>query len=95
MPSTSPTTSANRPAFWRTRLESIVLTVVAAIVTIVAMVLLVVVPISLDVAAWFLEQPLQQVSFYNGARYLLGIGLLLGLLMTLYKLLPNVQLRAA
>ena len=39
---------ADPPAFWRTRLESLLLTILAAIVVIVVMVLLVVIPLVLD-----------------------------------------------
>jgi len=83
---------ADPPAFWRTRLESILLTILAAVVAIVVTVLLVVVPLALDAASWFLEQPLH-AEYYAPLRYLTGIGLLLLLLMALYSVLPNVRLR--
>jgi membrane protein len=84
---------ADPPSFWRSRLESIGLTFLAAIVAIAATFLLVVLPLSLDVAGWFLKQPVQAERFYDTARYLLGTGLLLVLLTGLYRILPNTRLR--
>jgi membrane protein len=84
---------ADRPAMWRTRLESLLLTVLAAIVVIVVMVLLVVIPLALDAIRFLLHKPALQESFYDGSREALGLFLLLGLLMLLYRVLPNVQLR--
>lgn len=83
---------ADRPAMWRTRLESLLLTIVAAIVVIVVMVLLVVLPLALDAFRFLLHEPTIQGSSYDGTRQSLGFLLLLGLLMLLYKVLPNVQL---
>ena len=84
---------ADPPSFWRSRLESILLTILAAMTLIAATVLLVVLPLSLDVAAWFLAQPLHYEQFYDSLRYLAGTGILLLLLMALYRVLPNVRLR--
>jgi membrane protein len=84
---------ADPPSFWRSRLESILLTILAAMTLIAATVLLVVLPLSLDVAAWFLAQPLHNEQFYDSLRYLAGTGILLLLLMALYRVLPNVRLR--
>jgi membrane protein len=84
---------ADPPSFWRSRLESILLTILAAGTLIAATVLLVVLPLSLDVAAWFLAQPLHYEQFNDGLRYLAGTGILLLLLMALYRVLPNVRLR--
>jgi membrane protein len=82
------------PAFWRTRLESLLLTVLAAIVVIVVMVLLVVIPLALDMVEVVFQRPDLAQRFYNGPREALGFLLLLGLLMVLYRVLPNVRLRA-
>lgn len=84
---------ADRPAIWRTRLESLLLTILAAVVVLVVMVLLVVLPLALDTVRFLLQKPAIQESFYDNAREGLGLFLLLGLLMLLYKVLPNVQLR--
>ena len=88
---------ADQPAFWRTRLESLLLTILAAIVVIVVMVLLVVIPLVLDtVQIVFHKQAgtIPQQDFYSGSREALGFLLLLGLLMLLYRVLPSVRLRA-
>jgi membrane protein len=84
---------ADPPVFWRSRLESILLTIMAAIIVIVSTILLVIVPVSLDVANWFLTEPIHREDFYNSTRYLIGIGLLFLLLAGLYRILPNVRLR--
>ena len=84
---------ADPPSFWRSRLESMLLTILAAVTLIAATFLLVVLPLSLDIAAWFLAQPFHNEQFYGGLRYLAGTGLLLLLLMALYRILPNVRLR--
>ena len=82
------------PAFWRTRLESLLLTVLAAVVVIVVMVLLVVIPLVLQtVQVLFKGSGIDQGLVFAGARESLGFLLLLGLLMVLYRVLPNVRLR--
>lgn len=83
---------ADPPVFWRSRLESIGLTILAAVIAIVVTVLLVVVPLALDAASWFLERPLRE-EWLGPLRYLTGVGLLLLLLMALYRTLPNLRLR--
>lgn len=85
---------AEPPAFWRTRLESLLLTILAAVTIIVVMVLLVVIPLVLDALRFFLDQPDLQERFYAGTREAVGFLLLLGLIMVLYRILPNVRLRA-
>ena len=84
------------PAFWRTRLESLLLTILAAIVVIVVMVLLVVIPLALDaIQVLFHHQAEAAIELsLVGSRQALGFLLLLGLLMLLYRVLPNVRLRA-
>ncbi len=84
---------ADPPAFWRTRLESLLLTVLAAVVTIVVMVLLVVVPLVLDAIRFLLQQPRLGERLLSSPREPLGFLLLLALLMVLYRVLPNVRLR--
>lgn len=84
---------ADPPAFWRTRLESLLLTVVAAAVAILVMVLLVVIPLAMDAVRFLLARADLQVDLYSGARESAGFLLLLGLLMLLYRVLPNVRLR--
>lgn len=84
---------ADRPSFLRSRLESLALTVLAAIAVIVAMVLLFVVPLVQDIVAWLIGQAFPEQLSYPTARYLIGIGILLSLIMILYKLLPNIRLR--
>ncbi|HEX6010996.1 MAG TPA: YihY/virulence factor BrkB family protein [Geminicoccaceae bacterium] len=82
------------PAFWRTRLESLLLTVLAAVVVIVVMILLVVIPLVLQtVQVLFQRTGVDQGIIFAGARESLGFLLLLGLLMLLYRVLPNVRLR--
>ena len=58
---------ADQPAFWRTRLESLLLTILAAIVVIVVMVLLVVIPLVLDTI---------QIVFHKQAGTTAATGLL-------------------
>jgi membrane protein len=81
------------PAFWRTRLESLLMTVVAAAVVILVMLLLVVIPLVLDMVRLLFEQADLRIESYAGAREGAGFLLLLGLLMLLYRVLPNVRLR--
>ena len=85
------------PAFWRTRLESLLLTILAAIVVIVVMVLLVVIPLALEAVQLLFrhksDAPLE-LTYFAGTREALGFLLLLGLLMLLYRVLPNIRLRA-
>jgi membrane protein len=88
---------ADAPAFWRTRLESLLLTFLAAMVVIVVMVLLVVIPLVLEAIRVMLHHPdaaAAQTDFLGGSHEALGFLLLLGLLMLLYRVLPNVRLRA-
>ena len=88
---------ADAPAFWRTRLESLMLTILAAIVVIIVMVLLVVIPLVLEAIQVMLHHPeaaAARVDILSGTREGLGFMLLLGLLMLLYRVLPNVRLRA-
>ena len=88
---------ADAPAFWRTRLESLLLTVLAAMVVIVVMVLLVVIPLVVEAIQLMLQHPdaaVAKVDILSGTREALGFLLLLGLLMLLYRVLPNVRLRA-
>jgi membrane protein len=88
---------ADQPAFWRTRLESLLLTILAAIVVIVVMVLLVVVPLVLDTLQIVFHKQAGAPpphDFLGGSREALGFLLLLGLLMLLYRVLPSVRLRA-
>jgi membrane protein len=88
---------ADQPAFWRTRIESLLLTVLAAIVVIAVMILLVVIPLVIDtVQIVFHKQAgtAPQPGFLAGYRDVLGFLLLLGLLMLLYRVLPSVRLRA-
>jgi membrane protein len=85
---------ADPPAFWRTRLESLLLTIMTAVVVIVVTVLLVIIPLGLDAVHLLLQRPELEETFYAGMREALGLILLLGLLMVLYRMLPNVRLRA-
>ena len=82
------------PAVWRTRLESLLLTILAAIVVIVVMILLIVIPLVLRTLQALFERPGLEQVYFAGARDALGFLLLLGLLMLLYRVLPNVRLRA-
>jgi membrane protein len=84
---------ADPPSIIRSRLESMGLTVLAAVVVLASTVLLVIVPLALDVTNLFLRQRFELQNYYDSLRFLLGIGLLLLLLMALYRLLPNVKLR--
>jgi membrane protein len=87
---------ADQPAFWRTRLESLLLTILAAIVVIVVMVLLVVIPLVVDTLQIVFNKQAGSgpEDFLAGSREALGFLLLLGLLMLLYRVLPSVRLRA-
>ena len=84
---------SDAPAFWRTRLESLLLTVVAAVVVIVVMVLLVVLPLVLEAFRFILQQPRLGERLLTGPREPIGFVLLLALLVALYRLLPNARLR--
>ena len=87
---------ADQPAFWRTRLESLLLTILAAIVVIVVMVLLVGIPLVVDTLQVVFRETAgtPPEDFFASSRDALGFLLLLGLLMLLYRVLPNVRLRA-
>jgi membrane protein len=69
------------------------MTVVAAAVVILVMLLLVVIPLVLDMVRLLFEQADLRIESYAGAREGAGFLLLLGLLMLLYRVLPNVRLR--
>ena len=84
----------DRPSFLRSRLESLALTIVAALIIILAAILLFIVPLSMDIVSWVLKETVRLQVSIQVARYLTGIGLLLGLVMTLYKVLPNLHLRS-
>ena len=87
---------ADPPAFWKTRLESLLLTVTAAIVVIVVMILLVVIPSGAGghpgSCAPQCANPRWQLVRRLARKA--GFLLLLALLMLLYRVLPNVRLRA-
>lgn len=87
---------ADPPAFWKTRLESLLLTVTAAIVVIVVMILLVVIPLVLQAIQVLVHPgaPTPDGSWFSSLRETLGFLLLLALLMGLYRVLPNIRLRA-
>jgi len=88
---------ADQPSFWRTRLESLFLTILAAIVVIVVTILLVVVPLVLDAVQILFHREAGAPAagdYFGGSREAAGFLLLLGLLMLLYRVLPNVRLRA-
>ena len=86
------------PAFWRTRLESLLLTLLAALVVILVMVLLVGIPLIMEtIRVVFARADLHldfNLDVYAGPRESLGFLLLLGLLILLYRVLPNTRLRA-
>ncbi len=89
---------ADQPSFWRTRLESLFLTILAAVVVIVVMILLVVIPLVVDTIQIVFHKQAgtePEAGFLAGSRDALGFLLLLGLLMLLYRVLPNVRLRAS
>lgn len=85
---------SDAPAFWRTRLESLLLTVMAAVVALVVMVLLILLPLVLDAFRFALQQPRLGERLLAGWREPAGFLLLLALLMVLYRVLPNVPLRS-
>ncbi|MFO1036709.1 MAG: YihY/virulence factor BrkB family protein [Geminicoccaceae bacterium] len=82
------------PSYWRSRLQSILITIVGAIVLLAATLLLIIIPITFDVATFILDKPIDRDTFYASEQYLVGIGLLLVLLMVFYKVLPNERLYA-
>ncbi len=81
------------PHFLVGRLESILLTILSAIVILIATVALVGWPVARDVIAWLSERELFERNLYSVVRYVLGVGLLFGLTVTLYMVLPNIDLR--
>ena len=87
---------ADQPAFWRTRVESLLLTILAAVVVIAVMLLLVVVPLALDMVQFVLDPDttVRHRDYFSNSRNALGFIMLLGLLMLLYRVLPNVRLHA-
>ena len=89
---------ADPPAFWRTRLESLLLTILAAIVVIVVMVLLVVIPLVLEADPGHVASRRSRAAADRLARRLArgrwASCCCSGLLMLLYRVLPNVRLRA-
>ena len=84
---------ADRPSFLRARLHSLALTIAAAVVIILAAILLFIVPLSMDIVSWVLKEAVRLQVSVQVARYLTGIGLLLGLIMALYRILPNLPVR--
>lgn len=81
------------PTFWRMRLQSLLLTILAAVVAVLVMVLLVIIPLVLDGIRFLLQQPELGFEAFAPWREWAGLFLLLGLLMLLYRVLPNVRLR--
>ncbi len=81
------------PHFLIGRLESILLTILSAIVIVIATVALVGWPVARDVIAWLAERELFERNLYSVVRYGLGIGLFFGLTVTLHLVLPNIDLR--
>ena len=82
---------ADQPSFWRTRLESLLLTILAAIVVIVVTILLVVVPLVLDAVQILFHREAGGADRAGLFRRLArgpGFLLLLGLLMLLYGCCP-------
>jgi len=82
------------PSYWRSRLQSILITIIGAVVLLAATLLLIIIPITFDIATMFLDKPIDRDVFYANEQYLVGIGLLLVLLMVFYKVLPNERLYA-
>ncbi len=80
------------PHFLVGRLQSILLTILSAIVILLVTVALVGWPVAREVIAWLSQQELFERNLYSVVRYALGIGLLFGLIVTLYLVLPNIEL---
>jgi membrane protein len=81
------------PSFLWSRLQSMLLTVVSAIIIIVAMLALVIGPVIGTVLAFLSQGRIVEPSTYTLARHALGVILLLGLFAGLYLILPNVRVR--
>lgn len=80
------------PAFWLARLQSLFLTLLFAIAIVLVMVIVVVIPLAWD----YLERLLPFLEgfawIYGGARYLIGVLILLSVTSFLYRVLPNQRL---
>lgn len=83
------------PHFVWSRLQSIALTVLSAVIIIVAMLALVIAPVLGQVVAFLSQGQVVEPSTYALLRQAIGGILLLGLFAGLYAILPNVHVRAA
>lgn len=81
------------PHFLWSRLQSILLTIVSAVIVIVAMLALVIGPLIGNVVAFLSHGEIVEPNTVAFARYALGILLLLALFAGLYLILPNVRVR--
>lgn len=82
------------PHFVWSRLQSIALTILSAVIIIVAMLALVVAPILGQIVAFLSEGQVVEPNTYAVLRQALGGLLLLGLFAGLYAILPHVNVRA-
>lgn len=83
------------PHFLTGRLHSILLTVASALAILVVTVALVGWPVAQEIVAWLSERTVFEHNLYALARYVLGVGLMFGLVCTLYLVLPAIELRLA
>lgn len=81
------------PAIWRARLQSLVLTIVFAIGILLTMVAIVAGPFIWSMVEWMLIIPSFYGWLYGLSRYVFGIVVLYGIVVTLYFLLPNRSLK--
>jgi membrane protein len=81
------------PSFLWSRLQSILLTIVSAVIVILAMLALVIGPLITRLIAFLTESEIVEPGTITLARHALGILLLLGLFAGLYLVLPAVRVR--
>ncbi len=81
------------PHFLISRLQSILLTIVAGFGVLLVTVALVGWPLARELFAWLSQQQLFERSLDLVVRYGFGLGLLFALTVTLYLVLPNLELR--
>ncbi len=74
-------------------MQSILLTIASALAIVVVTAIFVGWPLAQALVAWLSEQQLFARSLYELVRYGVGAGVLFTLTVTLYILLPNIELR--
>jgi membrane protein len=86
--------TGERPPFWRSRLESIGLVILAPTVIVVAVLLLVLGPVAWQAAQGWLHLPEPWEGIWDAVRYVFGAAVMFAGVALLYTVLPRARLRA-